>query len=57
MKKILLSLTLVMVFCFANATNPASLFSIDEQRISTEMADINAVEQLVNTSNATLSQL
>jgi hypothetical protein len=57
MKKILLSLTIVLAFCFANASNPAGLFSIDEQRIATEMADINSVEQLVNSSNATLSQL
>lgn len=57
MRKALLSLTLIAVVCLANAAGTADVFRLDEQKIATELSDLNAVEAYVNSSNATLSQL
>jgi hypothetical protein len=57
MRKALLSFTLIAVVCFANAAGTADAFRLDEQKIATELADLNEVEAYVNSSNATLSQM
>ena len=57
MKKILLTLFLIAAVCVANASRSGDLFRIDEQKLAVEMADLSAIENLVNTENLTLSQL
>lgn len=57
MKKLLLTISLMVAACFANASNSADFFRIDEQKVATEMADLSAIESYVNNHDVTLSQL
>jgi hypothetical protein len=57
MRKSLLTLFLVAAVIVANASKSGDLFRIDEQKLAVEMADLSAIEDLVNTENLTLSQL
>ncbi len=57
MKKLLLFALLMIAVASASVANSSSMFKIDEQKISSEMAAINEIEVIVNSQNLTLSDL
>ncbi|MDP2423660.1 MAG: hypothetical protein U1C46_01105 [Bacteroidales bacterium] len=57
MKKILLALILMIAAASVSAAGSSDLFKLDEQRIATEMADLNEIEGYVNSQHLTLSDL